>query len=84
MPLDFLLDRLNEGRLSHSVRCHIAIALLPYAHHRLSPIGLGGLDLQSQTKLDMSKISNEELDILEKLAAKAEVTEPAAVSTPEN
>lgn len=83
-PLEFLLEAINDSRLSRSLRCQMAVAALPYIHHKLSTIALGGLDLHSRTTLDINKLSDEELVVFERLVMKGQSVAPAQVSSPEN
>jgi hypothetical protein len=52
MPLDFILQGVNDWRLPTRLRFEMAKAALPYIHHGLTSIAIGGADRKPQHALD--------------------------------
>jgi hypothetical protein len=69
-PLDFLLSAMRDENRDFRVRLDAAKAAAPYCHARLSSTELSGpsgepLEVKTTSKLDISGLSEAELDALE-------------------
>jgi hypothetical protein len=74
-PLDYLLAIMRDEAQDARSRLNAARAAAPYCHARLSSTELSGPDgsavqVQTTQKLDISGLSDEELDILERALRK--------------
>jgi hypothetical protein len=71
-PLEYMLKILNNDKLPMQLRCDMAQAAAPFLHHRLRPIviddDVGGPE---EPGPDLSKLTDEELEQLAQLMAKA-------------
>jgi hypothetical protein len=70
-PLDHLLGIMRDKDQDACSRLNAARAAAPYCHARISSIELSGPDgndvkVQTTQKIDISGLSEEELDILER------------------
>jgi hypothetical protein len=75
MPLDYLLGIMRDEAQDARSRLNAARAAAPYCHARISSIELSGPDgnavkVQTTQKIDISGLSEEELDILERALRK--------------
>ena len=75
MPLDYLLGIMRDEDHDARSRLDAAKAAAPYCHARLSSTELSGpngsaVQVQTTQKLDISGLSDEELDILERALRK--------------
>jgi hypothetical protein len=75
MPLDYLLGIMRDENQDARWRLDAAKAAAPYCHARLSSTELSGpngdaVKVQTTQKLDISDLSDEELDILERALQK--------------
>jgi hypothetical protein len=75
MPLDYLLGIIRDKDQDGRSRLDAAKAAAPYCHARLSSTELSGpngsaVNLRTTRKLDISDLSDEELDILERALRK--------------
>jgi hypothetical protein len=75
MPLDYLLRIMRNEDQDSRPRLDAAKAAAPYCHARLSSTELSGpngsaVQVQTSQKLDISDLSDEELDILERALQK--------------
>jgi hypothetical protein len=75
MPLDYLLGIMRDEDQNARSRLDAARAAAPYCHARLSSTELSGpnggvVEVQTTRKLDISGLSDEELDILERALQK--------------
>jgi hypothetical protein len=75
MPLDFLLGIMRDEQQDHRSRLDAAKAAAPYCHAGLSSTELSGpngspVSVQTTQKLDISDMSDEELDVLERALLK--------------
>jgi hypothetical protein len=80
MPLDFLLAIMRDDEKDARSRLDAAKAAAPYCHARLSSTELSGpnggaVKVQTTQKLDISDLSDEELDILERALRKTIVSQ---------
>jgi hypothetical protein len=82
LPLDFILQGVNDWRLRTPLRFDMAKAALSYVHHKLTPIPIGGADREPQHAFDLTKLSDEELAQFERILAKSQVTVPEKLSSP--
>ncbi len=82
LPLDLMLECMNDERLRLPLRLKIAEATLGYVHHRLATISIGGADREEQHSLDLSKLNDDELAAFERICTKAQVTIPAKPYSP--
>jgi hypothetical protein len=84
MPLDYLLRIMRDDEQDARWRLDAAKAAAPYCHARLSATELSGpagspVPVQTTQKLDISDMSEEELDVLERALRKAfPLQEPAS------
>ena len=74
-PLDFLLAVMRDNHQDFCVRLDAAKTAAPYCHARLASTELMGesiepADANTTDKLDISGLSEEELDLLEKVLVK--------------
>lgn len=74
-PLDYLLGIMRDKDQDACSRLNAARAAAPYCHARISSIELSGpegnaVKVQTTQKLDISDLSNEELDVLERALEK--------------
>jgi hypothetical protein len=74
-PLDHLLEMMRDKNQDARSRLDAAKAAAPYCHARLSSTELSGpnggsVEVQTTQKLDISDLSDEELDILERALRK--------------
>ena len=75
MPLDYLLAIMREDKQDPRSRLDAAKAAAPYCHARLSSTELSGpngspVAVQATQKIEISGMSDEELDILERALRK--------------
>ena len=75
MPLDFLLSIMRDDEQDARWRLDAAKAAAPYSHARLSATEVSGpsggpVSVQTTNKLDISGMSDEELDALERALRK--------------
>jgi hypothetical protein len=75
MPLDYLLGIMRDKDQDARSRLDAARAAAPYCHARLSSTELSGpngsaVKVQTTRKIDISDLSDEELDILERALRK--------------
>ncbi len=82
LPLDYILQGVNDERLRAPQRFEMAKAGLPYVHHKLTSIQIGGADREPQHALDLTKLSDEELAQLERILAKSQVVVPEKLYSP--
>lgn len=85
LPLDYLLGILNDSRATKSRKFDAARAAAPYLHSRLSSTeltGKGGGPVQ--WGIDLSKLNDEELSVLERLMAKGGAPAPANDDSADN
>jgi hypothetical protein len=80
MPLDYLLGIIRDKDQDGRSRLDAAKAAAPYCHARLSSTELSGpngsaFQVQTTQKLDISDLSDEELDILERALRKTIVSQ---------
>lgn len=73
-PLEHMLKAMNDEALPLQLRCDMAKAVAPFVHHRLSMLASGDLVPPRQHSLDLRKLDDEELRIMERLVAKSQVT----------
>jgi hypothetical protein len=73
-PLEFMLMVLNDVDEPAAFRADMAKAAAPYIHPRLAAVEVTGKDRGPEPSLDLSKLSDEELSILERIVAKAQKT----------
>jgi hypothetical protein len=75
-PLEYMLKVINDDKLPMQLRCDMAEAALPFLHQKLKPIGIDDLGAPEvggpeEHSLDLSKLTDEELEQLEQILAKA-------------
>jgi hypothetical protein len=69
-PLEHLLKIMNDDKLPMQLRCDAAEAALPFLHQKLKPIAIDDLGGPEEHGLDLSRLTDEELDQLEQIVAK--------------
>jgi hypothetical protein len=69
-PLEYMLEVINNDKLPMQLRDDMAEAALPYLHQKLKPIGIDDLGAPEEHGPDLSKLTDEELDQLERIMAK--------------
>jgi hypothetical protein len=72
-PLAYMLGVINDPGAPARRRDEMAKAAAPYLHHRLTSIDVTGEDDRQATnsKLDISRLTTEELEVLAKILRKA-------------
>jgi hypothetical protein len=70
-PLEYLLEILNDDRLPRQLRDAAAVAALPFLHQKLKPIASDDLEAPEEQGPDLSRLTDEELEQLEQILAKA-------------
>jgi hypothetical protein len=75
-PLEHMLKVMNNDKHPMQLRCDMAEAAAPFLHQKLRPIGIddvGGPEVggPEEHSLDLSKLTDEELEQLEQIVAKA-------------
>ena len=73
-PLEHLLDVLNDPQATNARKDEAAKAAAPYLHPRLAAIDINNRPAQVRHKLDLTKLADEELEQLERITVKAQVT----------
>jgi hypothetical protein len=80
-PLEYMLKVINDDKLPLDLRSQMAAAALPFMHHKLRAISpdeyerpeeLDEFDRPEETSLDLSKLTTEEREQLERIMAKAD------------
>jgi hypothetical protein len=69
-PLEHMLKVINNDKLPVELRCFMAEAAAPYLHPKLGAMAIDDVAGPKGHPLDLSKLSNEELDQLEQIVAK--------------
>jgi hypothetical protein len=72
LPLEYMLRIINDDKLPLELRSQMAAAALPFIHHKLRAIKPDEVERPEQTGLDLSRLTDEELERLEQIQAKAE------------
>ena len=70
-PLEYMLKVINNDKLPMQHRCDMAEAALPFLHQKLKPIAIDDLGAPEEHGLDLSRLTDEELERLEQILAKA-------------
>lgn len=83
LPLDYLLciagtgvDPVTGKKATARRMERAAIAAMPYVHRRLAPVAAEELKPQPKFGLDLSKLSDDELVVLERIYAKSQIPIP--------
>jgi hypothetical protein len=71
-PLDYMMKTINDETLPLQLRDAMAKAALPFMHRKLPAIAFDEADYFQKDNLDLSKLSDEELEQLGRLLAKSE------------
>ncbi len=74
MPLDYLLGVLNNAKESKRMRFEAAKAAAPFVHPRLAAIQVTA---KRRYALDVTKLTEDELAMLERIMLKAQISEGA-------
>jgi len=69
-PLEYMLKVINNDKLPMQLRCDMAEAALPFLHQKLKTIAIDDVDVPEEHSLDLSKLTDEELEQLEQILAK--------------
>jgi hypothetical protein len=69
-PLEYMLKVINNDRLPMQLRCDMAEAALPFLHQKLKAISIDEVGGPEEDSLDLSKLTEEELEQLEQILAK--------------
>jgi hypothetical protein len=74
-PLEHMLNVINDPTASHERKDNMARAAAAYVHPRLAAVEITGKEGgPTQESLDLSKLSDDELAILERIVLKAQKT----------
>ena len=74
MPLDYMLQVLNDDKQSKSRRDAMAKAAAPYIHARLAAVEVK--DPEPRHSIDLTKLDDDELAYMERIVAKAQYELP--------
>ena len=67
LPLEFMLEVMNNEKLTLDFRCAMAGAAAPYLHPKLKAMEIDAPAGPGQPGLDLTKLTDEELDQLEQI-----------------
>jgi hypothetical protein len=69
-PLEHMLQVLNNDKLPMQLRCAMAEAAAPYLHPKLRAIEIDDVAGPEQPSLDLTKLTDEDLDQLHQIVTK--------------
>jgi hypothetical protein len=69
-PLEYMLQIINNDRLPMELRCAMAAEAAPYLHPKLKAIEIAAIADPEQPGLDLTKVSDEDLDQLDRIVTK--------------
>jgi hypothetical protein len=70
-PLEHMLKVRNDDKLPMQLRCDMAAAALPFLHQKLKAISIDEIAGPEEDSLDLSKLTDDELEQLEQILAKS-------------
>jgi hypothetical protein len=71
LPLEYMLKVINDDKRPMELRCEMAAVALPFLHQKLKAISIDEIAGPEEDSLDLSKLTDEELEQLEQILAKS-------------